>query len=132
MTSESGQDAAPMSITGSVHRFLYAAVVLISAIVYWPSIRGGMIWDDSEILSGKGIGNAASFLDCFSRPFLYHYYRPLTSLSFLIDRRIWNSSGAMHTIGCHLTNIVLHAATTAVLMALLHRLFQNYRITLLG
>ncbi len=65
-------------------------IVLLSGMVYMPSIRGSKIWDDTELLSGKGLGNALSIPQCFRAPFLYHYYRPLTSASFILDHRIWD------------------------------------------
>ena len=63
-----------------------------------------MVWDDHELLTGAGIGNAQSIWDCFTRPFLFHYYRPLTSLTFLIDHRIWGVA----PFGYHVTNLLLH------------------------
>ena len=127
MIADTGQDAA---YTGTLTqdrpanvRFRIASIVivLLSGLIYLPVIHGTVIWDDKEILLGRGIGAPQSILQCFMRPFLFHYYRPLTSVSFLIDHWMWGSN----TFGYHLTNILLHVLTTAVLIGVIAAAFPN-------
>jgi tetratricopeptide (TPR) repeat protein len=103
-------------------------ILLLSLVVYLPAVRGDLVWDDVVLVNGEGIGSSHSILQCFTRPFLFHYYRPLTSLLFFFDHRIWGD----RSVGYHITNLVIHVATTAAMMALLSAAFRNRAITLLG
>lgn len=47
-----------------------------------------------------------------------NYYRPLTTLSFLIDRSIWG----LQPVGFHLTNTVLHAGAAVLLFLIFRKL----------
>jgi tetratricopeptide (TPR) repeat protein len=109
------------------------AIVLLAGLVYLPSIHGSKIWDDTELLSGKGLGNAVSIPQCFRAPFLYHYYRPLTSASFLLDHRIWDHGvWGSNTFGYHLTNLLLHVVATALLLPVLLMAFRSRPVALFG
>jgi hypothetical protein len=46
------------------------------------------------------------------------YFRPLVTLAFLADTRVWGLSAS----GFHLTNVVLHAATTLLVFGIARRL----------
>jgi len=88
-------------------------IFIFSIAIYLPSLAGGAIWDDTELISGHGFGGN-TFLAAFTKPFLGRYFRPLTSASFVLD-----SSFAKQTpFFYHQTNILLHAIT-AVLVACL-------------
>jgi len=141
MVTESGHEAAqgePSKSSDAARPpvgFLPAAIaiILLSCLVYLPSIRGSQIWDDTELLSGKGLGSAVSIPRCFNAPFLYHYYRPLTSASFILDHRLWDHGvWGSNTFGYHLTNLLLHVLTTAILLPVLLLAFRSRRIALCG
>lgn len=88
-------------------------IFIFSIALYLPSMMGGAIWDDDDLISGKAFG-MNTFLSAFTKPFLGHYFRPLTSASFVLD-----SSFAKQTpFFYHQTNVLLHAIT-AVLIACL-------------
>src|SRR5262249_54399540 len=127
---DSSTTAGPNFSSGSTFRwrFAWVGVCILSALIYLPVLNGPPIWDDHELLSGAGIGNAHSIWQCFTRPFLFHYFRPLTSISFLFDHSIWGQI----TIGYHLTNVVIHVITTAVLVGLLLSVFRCRKIAILG
>src|SRR5205085_616472 len=92
-----------------------------SALPYAQTLRGMMIWDDHFLVDGSGIGSAKSLVQCFTRPFLEYYYRPLVSVSFYLDHRLWG-----HTpFGYHQTNILIHLATTGVLIGFVWSAFRN-------
>lgn len=97
----------------SVWPIALIGIFLFSIALYMPSITGGAIWDDTELISGHGFGGN-TFIAAFTKPFLGRYFRPLTSASFVLD-----SSFAKQTpFFYHQTNILLHAIT-AVLVACL-------------
>src|ERR1051325_4227535 len=109
-------------------RWIIFAIVALSAFIYLPSLRGGPVWDDHDLISGKGTPGATTRSGCFTHPFLSHYYRPLTSASILIDRTLWGDK----TVGFHATNLILHVLATAGLIALLGSAFKDRRIAAAG
>lgn len=106
----------------------FAAVVLLAGAVFLPSVNSTAIWEDRELMTGMAIGNANTPLQCFTRPFIYHYYRPLTSLSLLIDRRLHPNNPT----GFHVTNVLLHMAGTAFVLAFISAAFKSRLAGLLG
>ena len=99
-------------------------VFTLSVVLYLPSLMGGAIWDDVDLISGAAFhGN--SLKSAFTHPFLGHYFRPLTSVSFVIDSNFAKETPFFY----HQTNILLHALT-AVLVALIG--FQITRKPLAG
>jgi tetratricopeptide (TPR) repeat protein len=108
-------------------------IVLLAGMVYIPSIHGSQVWDDTELLSGKGLGSAVSIPQCFKTAFLFHYYRPLTAASFILDHRIWDHGvWGSNTFGYHLTNLILHVLTTALLIPVLLLAFRSRPVALWG
>lgn len=106
-----------ISLTARLTRsWLWCAAAVIGGIagaLYWGSLPGGFVWDDVVLVDGTGIGGG-TVAGCFRTAFLQHYYRPLVSLSFLIDRLLWPDNPAAY----RLVNIVLHALASVVVAAL--------------
>ena len=94
-------------------RIALASVFCLACVPYLGSLFGGPISDDYQHLSGSSIGGG-TFLGAITAPFLGDYYRPGSSLSYLLDSWLWGSN----PIFWHLTNIALHGLT-AVLVAML-------------
>src|SRR5437016_6837560 len=78
------------------------AVLMLAGAIYLPALTAGAAMDDWALIRGPGAGGAASALECFSHPFLDHYFRPLTALSFFIERRIFG----IHLFFYHQTNLL--------------------------
>ncbi len=98
-------------------------VFAFSIFLYLPAMTGGTIWDDDDLVSGAAFGGN-NLLSAFTHPFLGHYFRPLTSASFVIDS--WFAKGTPFYF--HQTNMLLHAIT-AVLIAWLTLLVTKKQIT---
>jgi len=109
-------------------RLTAAAIVLLSGLLYLPVMRGSAVWDDNFLIRGTGLSGATKVFQCFSRAFLWNYYRPLTGATFVLDHRIWGAN----TFGYHLTNLILHMLTTAVMIPLLLVSFRRRRVALWG
>lgn len=90
-----------------------AGIVALSGMVFIPSLGGLEIWDDHQLIDGTGVGGFHSLWHCITFPFLLHYFRPLVSLSFFVEHRIFGEG----PVFCHQTNILLHVAATALLLA---------------
>lgn len=87
-----------------------------------------MVWDDWMLTDGSAIGGGQSLVRCFTQPFLWHFFRPLVSVSFFFERMLWHGE----PLGYHITNLLLHAAGTAVMVRLLLDAFRSKRTALLG
>jgi protein O-mannosyl-transferase len=98
---------------------------LIGVGVYLSSLWNQFVWDDEQFIYKN------RFLDSFSyvgKIFttntiagageISNYYRPLTTLSFLVDKQIWG----LEPFWFHLNNVLLHAGAGILLYLLLKRL----------
>jgi tetratricopeptide (TPR) repeat protein len=103
-------------------------VLLLSILVYVPCMTGLPVWDDKGILHGSAIGGGKTWAQCFEEPFNYHYYRPLVSASFFLDRTLFGTAPMLY----HQTNVLIHAAATALLIWLVVAAFGNRRLALLS
>jgi protein O-mannosyl-transferase len=83
-------------------------------IAYWPSLHGGLVWDDiahitrPELQSLRGLGRI-----WFEVGATQQYY-PLLHSAFWVEHRLWGDN----TFGYHVLNAALHA-TAACLFALI-------------
>jgi len=111
---------------------LLAAVLALSALVYLPSLRGDFIWDDRPlILDDEQVHNLANASRLFFRDFFapgsddfeYGYYRPLVSLSYMVDWALWGNN----PLGYRMTNLFWHLLATALLFLLIVRLLPGQR-----
>jgi hypothetical protein len=120
---------------------LRLVLALLAVLPFAPSLFHPFFADDSIHLeralalagapwSGLARGwilNAADAAAWWSPPGLaVVYFRPLVMLSFLADATWWGLSAA----GFHLTNLLLHAATTVLVHALAVRLLPTPRAAL--
>ncbi len=95
-------------------------VFAFSIILYLPSIMGGAVWDDVDLISGAAFGKN-TLLSAFTHPFLGHYFRPLTSASFVIESSFAKATPFYY----HQTNILLHAITAVLVAALTMAVTKN-------
>lgn len=109
-----------------LHLLLVAAVI---AALYGASLKNGFVWDDHQI-----IVNNPLLADIRALPRLLlaedtfpglttGYYRPLTYLSFLLDRTVWGD----RALGFTLTNILLHLLTSISLYRLVRLLCSDHQ-----
>lgn len=114
--------------TSSRWQLACLAVIIISGLIYLPAMKGMAVWDDHALIGGSGIGGGDTLYHCFSKPFLFHYFRPLVSVSFFIDHKLFGSGAIFY----HQTNILIHVLTTGVLIGLLSTVFNNRKIAIVG
>ena len=106
----------------------FMTVLLLSIVCFVPAMTGMAVWDDHALIGGPGIGGGDTLEHCFTKPFLFHYFRPLVSISFFIEHKISGSGPIFY----HSTNILIHATTTAALVAMLLVIFSRRSVALLG
>lgn len=108
---------SPDSLSGSLGAVVILALVVM---VYFPSLRGGFLWDDDILLTANQHIKAAGTQGLSAIWFSSNQpdYLPLTSTSFWLEWRLWG----MNPTGYRVTNLLLHALNSILLWRLLRRL----------
>lgn len=115
--------------------FLHAALIIILGIViYANSLEGGFIWDDNILVRDNTFIKSWSHLpEIFTKDLgagsgvTYNFYRPIFTLSLLINHSI----SGLDVTGYHLTNILLHILVALSIYWLITILFKDRLISLL-
>jgi protein O-mannosyl-transferase len=104
---------------------LGVGLFVVSVALYANTFAHDFVWDDIYLILEDHTVKSFRYLgDIFTSDFfghqeddlVYGYYRPVVSLSYVVDYAIWQEN----PFGYHLTNTLLHAvATVLVLVALL-------------
>lgn len=103
-------------------------LILIAAtfFAYFSSLGNPFIWDDEQFITSNQYIQAFDVPKIFSTSttagagVVSNYYRPLTSLSFAIDKAIWGQN----PFGFHLTNLFFHISAGILLFFLLNEIFS--------
>ncbi|HWD37669.1 MAG TPA: hypothetical protein VG944_02390 [Fimbriimonas sp.] len=132
MAISSGSFSASLKKATSERLFTNWRLALIGLFAfsigfYFRALSGSAISDDFQHLAGTSIGGG-TVLGALTKPFLHEYYRPLTSLSYLIDFKLWGQDTAMW----HLTNIVIHALTASAIAGLAWITLRNKQVAVLA
>jgi len=93
-------------------------IFVLAIIVYIPAMQAGFIWDDDQLLTANPLmPDPWGLVKLWFAPTTADYF-PLTSSTLWLEWRFWGMSGP----GYHVTNILLHAFDSVVLMITLQRL----------
>lgn len=105
----------------------YLIVGLVAFAVYANSLLNSFVYDDEFLVLGDAsitsVSNAPKFFtgkEGFNQVFA-RYYRPIVSLSYLIDYELWN----FKPFGFHLTNVLLHVINSLLVFNLLMLIFHR-------
>jgi hypothetical protein len=120
--------------SGDSHRYLLIFILLLMAVnlfLFLPSMSGDFIWDDKYFISENSDLLGAHFLADFWRsPFGgfsgtdenslkfdrgRQFFRPLASLSYWLDFKLWG----LNVAAFHLTNILLQTVNSILLLLIL-------------
>ncbi len=93
---------------------LLAATVL----AYQPALQGGMIIDDAEHVTAPALRSLAGLWRIWSVVGATHQYFPILHSAFWLEHRFWGDA----LLGYHLTNVLLHAGSACLLVAIMRRL----------
>lgn len=114
-------------------RFLFCLLLLVTFYIYSPSLQNYFIWDDTHlIVNDPIIKSFKNFAEAFKNN-LYpevggsNFYRPLQTVSFMLDYSIWG----LNPFGYHLTNLLLHLFNILLVYFLINRIFGNPDISFL-
>lgn len=102
---------------------LKAALLLAATLViYIPAMKAGFIWDDdSYLLNNRNLLSLEGLWRIWFSTDSPQYY-PLVFTTFWIEQHIWGLAPA----GYHAVNVLLHAANSLLLWAVLRRLGIRY------
>jgi hypothetical protein len=108
-------------------------LLTVNLFIFLPSMSGDFLWDDKYFISeNSNLLGARFLLDFWRSPFGgfsgtddnslridrgRQFYRPLTSLSYWLDFRLWG----LNTAAFHLTNILLQVVNSILLLFILLR-----------
>jgi hypothetical protein len=106
--------------------YLAALVSITTFLVYLSSLKNGFVhWDDNHyVLDNQHIHslNCALFRWAFST-FYFSNWHPLTWISHAMDYAVWGPN----PLGHHLTNNILHAANSFIVVVLTIKLLTIYK-----
>ena len=115
-------------------------LALCTLLVYSNIFHHPFLWDDNMlILQNALIQNVRHFPDLFRAEFFTKtleesdfsdggYYRPIISLSFMLDYSLWKEN----PFGYHLTNVLFHLLNVLLVYTVGQRLFGRRRSAFLG
>lgn len=122
----------------SQRRAIFLAILLIVGLgfsIYANSLNGKFLWDDDVLVRDNVyIRNWSNSSKIFIKDIgigggrLYHFYRPMQTLSYMIDYSFWK----LDVRGYHFTNILLHILVALAIYWLTNILFADDILSLLA
>lgn len=112
-----------MNRTKSVKYCLAAFISLITFVVYLRALQNGFVeWDDNIYIFDNPFIRSLDLFFFRWAFFDFHAgnWHPLTWISHGVDYALWG----LNPFGHHLTNIVLHAINTYIVVLLVSRLLE--------
>jgi tetratricopeptide (TPR) repeat protein len=110
-----GNSAAQRSSAGWIPAFgLFLAILA----VYWPALRGDLLWDDASHVTRPDLQSLHGLWRIWFDLGATQQYYPLLHTAFWLEHRIWGDT----VLGYHLINIVLHAASALLVVRIMRRL----------
>src|SRR6266581_4718378 len=95
-----------------------AVIALVALAVYWPSLRGGFLWDDDMLLTDNPLVKSTDGFTAAWTSTTSEDYFPLVTDSFWLEYRLWGNRAT----GFRVTNVLLHAIGAILLWRVLLRL----------
>ncbi len=112
-------DAAAAPETG---RWPLAAVFALlfgaALAAYFPALAGDFLWDDAGHVTNPALQSWSGLMRIWFEPGVTQQYYPLLHSAFWLEHWFWGDA----TLGYHLINVLWHAASGCLLVAILRRL----------
>jgi len=99
---------------GAVFALLFGTLLL----AYWPSLRGGFLWDDDGHVTSPALQSWEGLWRIWFEPGATQQYYPLLHSAFWLEHALWGD----HTPGYRLITLLWHATAACLLIAVLRRL----------
>lgn len=96
-----------------------AGLILLTVVVYWPTLNNGFIWDDDAYVENNvQLRTLDGLKNIWFRLGAVPQYYPLVHTSFWLEYQTWG----LYPTGYHVTNLALHVASALLIWRLLARL----------
>jgi Tfp pilus assembly protein PilF len=87
-------------------------------IVYWPALRGGVLWDDDAHITRPALQSIGGLARIWFQLRATPQYYPVVHTAFWVEHHLWGDS----TAGYHIVNIVLHVVSACLFALILSQL----------
>ncbi|MBI2511717.1 MAG: tetratricopeptide repeat protein [Opitutae bacterium] len=97
---------------------IFALCLLATFVAYLPSLRGDFLWDDAGHVTSPALQSWSGLLRVWFEPGVTQQYYPVLHSAFWLEHALWGDA----TLGYHLVNVLWHALSACLFVALLRRL----------
>ncbi len=97
---------------------IFVLAFVATLLAYFPSLRGDFLWDDAGHVTAPALQSWSGLLRIWFEPGVTQQYYPLLHSAFWFEHRLWGDA----TLGYHLINLLWHATSACLFVALLRRL----------
>lgn len=94
------------------------ALIVATALAYFPAWTGKPIWDDNAHITQPELRSWHGLVEIWTQLGATQQYYPLVHSVFWVEQKLWGDL----VVGYHLVNILLHALGAVVLLQILLRL----------
>lgn len=109
---------SPRGADQSPHGWIFAALLAAVLAVYWPSLGGEFLWDDAGHITAPELQSWSGLARIWFEPGATQQYYPLLHSAFWLEHHLWGEAA----LGYRLMNVLWHATSAWLLIALLRRL----------
>ena len=92
-----------------------------SLLVYLPALNGEFVWDDDAHVTQPGLQSLDGLKRIWFELGATQQYYPLLHSAFWVEHRLWGDA----VLGYHLTNLLLHAVASCLVVVIVRRLFNR-------
>jgi len=96
----------------------WALLLCATFVAHLPALRGGLLWDDNMHVTRADLRSLHGLWRIWFDLGATQQYYPLLHSAFWLEHRIWGDA----TLGYHLTNVALHAASACLVVMIVRRL----------
>jgi tetratricopeptide (TPR) repeat protein len=94
------------------------AIVATVVVTYWPTVRAGFIWNDSDYVTAPHLRTWAGLPRIWLEVGATEQYYPILHTAFWIEHRLWGDSAAAY----HFLSVIFHATSACLLVIVLQDL----------
>jgi protein O-mannosyl-transferase len=97
---------------------VFALILVVTLAAYFPALTGDFLWDDAGHVTAPALQSWSGLLRIWFEPGVTQQYYPLLHSAFWFEHLVWGDA----TLGYHLINVLWHATSACLLVAILRRL----------
>jgi len=116
------------------HYLTLITIIIIGFIVYHNSLKCGFVFDDNVLITDNPLIKNFSYIKDIFTTHLFHgsgvysnFYRPIQSLSFMLDYHFW----ALEPAGYHIVNVLIHILNAIFVYYLIYLISKKQDIAII-